>query len=143
MAQAVLSPEPAETVRVQRAARPGWWATARDFVTSYPYLIPVLFFFIGWQLWPIGTSLYLSFTDERFLDNQPANWVGLQNYRDLINDGLFWSGIKRALMFTAIFVPGMIFIPMVAAILVVGGVAGTALIGLGLLAAVQALPSRQ
>ncbi|CAN5787506.1 sugar ABC transporter permease [soil metagenome] len=118
MAQAALSPDPADTIRVRRPVRSAWMITVRDFITSYPYLIPVLFFFIGWQLWPIGTSLYLSFTDDRFLDNEQANWIGLQNYRTLISDDLFWSGIKRALTFTAIFIPGMIFIPMLAAILV-------------------------
>ena len=97
---------------------PAGWATGRDFVTSYPYLIPVLFFFIGWQLWPILASLHLSFTDERFLDNESANWIGLENYRTVIREELFWQGIKRALIFTAIFIPGMIFIPMMAAILV-------------------------
>jgi multiple sugar transport system permease protein len=118
MAQAALSPDPAESIQAQVTTRPGWVTGLRNFAGSYPYLIPVIFFFIGWQLWPIGTSLYLSFTDERFLDNQAPNWIGLQNYRDVIRDDLFWSGIKRALIFTAIFIPGMIFIPMLAAILV-------------------------
>ncbi|MEZ4498695.1 MAG: sugar ABC transporter permease [Thermomicrobiales bacterium] len=115
MAQA-LSPNPAS--RSVASSNSGWWRSARDFVGSYPYLIPVLFFFIGWQLWPILASLYLSFTDDRFLDNQPANFIGLDNYRTALNQGLFWHGIKRALIFTAIFIPGMIFIPMIAAILV-------------------------
>jgi multiple sugar transport system permease protein len=118
MAQAALSPDPAESIQAQVTTRPGWVTGLRNFAGSYPYLIPVIFFFVGWQLWPIGTSLYLSFTDERFLDNQAPNWIGLQNYRDVIRDDLFWSGIKRALIFTAIFIPGMIFIPMLAAILV-------------------------
>ena len=47
----------------------------------------------------------------------PANWVGLQNYRDVLSDGLFWRGVWRAFIFTSIFVPGMILIPMVIAVL--------------------------
>ena len=58
----------------------------------------------------------LSFTDDKFLDQAAANWIGLQNYRDVLNDALFWEGIKRAFIFTLIFVPGMIFIPMAAAV---------------------------
>ncbi|MGE3798296.1 MAG: carbohydrate ABC transporter permease [Thermomicrobiales bacterium] len=117
MAQAVSSDSlsPLGTTTAIRSSR---FRTAKEFATSYPYLIPVLFFFIGWQLWPILASLYLSFTDERFLDNESANWIGLANYRQVLQQELFWQGIKRALIFTAIFIPGMIFIPMIAAILV-------------------------
>jgi ABC-type sugar transport system permease subunit len=88
-----------------------------DALTTWPYLIPVIILFIGWQIIPIFEALRLSFTDDRFLDGMPANWIGLQNYRELIHDPLFWDGIKRALMFTAIFIPGILFIPMFVAVL--------------------------
>jgi multiple sugar transport system permease protein len=99
-------------------ARPGFGATVKHVLTSYPYLILAIFFFVGWQILPIYSSLRLSFTDDRFLDDQPANFVGLQNYRDVIGDQLFWTGIQRALIFTLIFLPGMIFIPMITAIFI-------------------------
>ena len=99
-------------------ARSGWTHTVRNFLTSYPYLILALFFFIGWQVLPIYSALSLSFTDDKFLDDAPANFIGLQNYRDVLSDDLFWQGIQRALIFTLIFLPGMIFIPMLAAIFI-------------------------
>lgn len=99
-------------------ARGGWTHTVRNFLTSYPYLILALFFFIGWQVLPIYSALSLSFTDDKFLDDAPANFIGLQNYRDVLSDHLFWQGIQRALIFTLIFLPGMIFIPMMAAIFI-------------------------
>lgn len=92
--------------------------TIRHFIHSYPYLLLALFFFIGWQVLPIYESLRLSFTDDKFLDQNPPNFIGLQNYRNILSDDLFWTGIQRALIFTLIFLPGMIFIPMVAAIFI-------------------------
>jgi multiple sugar transport system permease protein len=116
LAQAVA---PSETIRgavPARAVQTGRWRTALDFLRTYPYLLPAIFFFVGWQLIPIYDALRLSFTDDKFLDQVAANWIGLQNYRDVLNDGLFWEGLKRAFIFTLIFVPGMIFIPMFAAV---------------------------
>ncbi len=65
----------ASTVPVTHA-RPGFGATVKHVLTSYPYLILAIFFFIGWQILPIYSSLRLSFTDDRFLDEQPANSSG-------------------------------------------------------------------
>ena len=72
----------------------------------------------GGQILPIYDALRLSFTDDRFLDQVPAHSIWPpQNYRDLLHDDLFWKGILRAFIFTSIFVPGMIMIPMVIAVL--------------------------
>jgi multiple sugar transport system permease protein len=104
--------------RPAHKSRPAWLLTATDVLRSYPYLIPVIVFFIGWQIIPIYSALRISFTDDNFLDQVPAHWVGLQNYRALMHDDLFWRGLLRAATFTAIFLPGMLFIPMFIAILV-------------------------
>lgn len=118
MAQAVAPGDSAQTARAVVATRPAWMRVALDVVRTYPYLVPAIFFFAGWQLLPIIDSLRLSFTDDKFLDQLPARFVGLQNYRDLLHDSLFWKGVLRAFVFTSIFVPGMILIPMVLAVLV-------------------------
>jgi multiple sugar transport system permease protein len=103
---------------VVQKSRSGLGQTVKHVLTTYPYLILALFFFIGWQILPIYSALNVSFTDDRFLDDQAPNFIGLQNYRDVLSDDLFWEGIKRALIFTLIFLPGMIFIPMVTAIFI-------------------------
>jgi len=83
------------------------------------FLLPTVIFFVGWQLYPILRVLWMSFTDFHFLrTNQPVNWVGLQNYANALKDPLVWTGLERAAMFTAVFLPGMIFLPMLLAILV-------------------------
>ena len=116
MAQAVVPDEGVRGAVSSRSVFAGRWNSLLDVLRTYPYLLPVIIFFLGWQLLPIYDALRLSFTDDKFLDQADPNWIGLQNYRDVIRDPLFWEGVKRAFIFTLIFVPGMIFIPMAAAV---------------------------
>jgi multiple sugar transport system permease protein len=93
-------------------------ATTRRIGTTWPYLLPALFFFVGWQLYPIVRVLWISFTDYHFLTGGPTHWIGLRNYTDAFSDPLVRRGLLRALIFTVIFLPGMVFFPMVLAVLV-------------------------
>jgi len=88
-----------------------------NLIKTYPYILPAIILFAGWQILPIYSAFRLSLTDDRFLDKLPAHYIGLQNYRDVLHDRLFWRGIYHAFIFTCIFVPGMIMIPMVIAVL--------------------------
>jgi multiple sugar transport system permease protein len=116
VAQVAAPRDATHRVLTAKSARSGRWDTAINLLRTYPYLLPAIVFFLGWQIIPIYDALRLSFTDDKFLDQVAPNWVGLQNYRDVLQDGLFWEGIKRAFIFTSIFVPGMIFIPLLAAV---------------------------
>jgi multiple sugar transport system permease protein len=86
---------------------------------AWVFLLPTIVFFVGWQLYPIIRVLWMSFTDFHFLrTNQQVSWVGLQNYITAFQDPIVWTGLLRAAVFTALFLPGMIFVPMLLAILV-------------------------
>ncbi len=85
---------------------------------NWLYLLPALLFFIGYQLYPLLQVLYISFTDYRYLRPDPPNFVGLENFSNALADPIFWTGLWRAAIFTAIFLPGVIFIPLFVAILV-------------------------
>ncbi len=86
---------------------------------SWLFLLPTAVFFLGWQIYPILRVAWLSFTDYHFLrTGDPVNWVGFQNYREALADPLVRKGLLRAAGFTALFLPGMIFIPMMLAVFV-------------------------
>jgi trehalose/maltose transport system permease protein len=64
-------------------------------------------------VYPLGVTVYQSFTNKQFLGIEPTTWVGLQNYRDLIHDTVFRDSIVTTVKFTVItvffeFVLGMI-----------------------------------
>jgi trehalose/maltose transport system permease protein len=64
--------------------------------------------------YPLGQTIYYSFTDQQFLAGiEPTHWVGLENYKDLIHDTLFRDAVILTIKFTVItvlfeFVLGMI-----------------------------------
>ena len=65
-------------------------------------------------LYPLGKTVYQSFTNEEFLAGiEPTKWVGLENYRDLWHDTVFrdsvWTTVKFTLITVAFeFVLGLI-----------------------------------
>ncbi|MGH2549753.1 MAG: carbohydrate ABC transporter permease, partial [Thermomicrobiales bacterium] len=109
-------------------ARPGRrkGAAATEALGNWLFLLPAVAFFVLWQIWPIVQVAWISFTDFKFLDTNapttvfglPRGFIGFDNYKAALQDDLLWQGLKRALLFTALFVPGMILIPMVIATLV-------------------------
>ena len=97
------------------------WRSTTRFARTWPYLLPALFFFVGWQLLPIVRAAWISFTSFSFLlDDSPesARWVWFDNYVNAVQDPLVRDGLLKAAIFTAVFLPGMIFLPMVIAVLV-------------------------
>ncbi len=85
---------------------------------NWLYIVPALIFFIGYEVYPILQVLWISFTDYHYLRNTPAQFTGLQNYIDALTDPVVIQGLQRAAAFTAIFLPGMIILPLLLAILI-------------------------
>ena len=94
-------------------------ATAlRQGISPWMFLLPALLFFVGYQVYPIVRVVWISFTDYQFLTNAPANWVGFDNYANALRDPLMWQSLWRACLFTLMFLPGTIILPLLLAILV-------------------------
>lgn len=86
--------------------------------THWLYIVPAVFFFVLYQVYPIIRVLIISFTDYHYLRNDPVQWVGFENYANALNDPIVHQGLLRALTFTLMFLPGVIFVPLFLAILV-------------------------
>lgn len=70
---------------------------------SYLFIAPGIILFTVFMAVPVVASLYWSFTEYNVL--QPAHWVGLDNYRQIIfHDPRFW----KAAVNTAIYVVGVV-----------------------------------
>ena len=65
-------------------------------------LVPSLAVVAFVALYPLGKTIFQSFTDEEFLALNPVSWVGLENYKDLWNDTIFRDSIWTTLKFTVI-----------------------------------------
>lgn len=66
-------------------------------------LCPVLIMLGIFVIWPAGYAVYLSFQDWGFyLD---PKFVGLQNFKNVLYDPLFWNSVKLGLTFVLMTVP--------------------------------------
>jgi trehalose/maltose transport system permease protein len=75
--------------------------------------------------YPLGQTVYYSFTDQQFLAGiEPTHWVGLANYKDLIHDTLFRDAVVLTVKFTLITVIFEFLLGMIIALVVNSGFKG-------------------
>jgi multiple sugar transport system permease protein len=74
--------------RTKRATGP---AHRTDWKLALVLILPATAGFIVFAAVPVLRGIYLSFTRFRILT--PATWTGLDNYRRLLGDGVFWRSL--------------------------------------------------
>jgi multiple sugar transport system permease protein len=74
------------------------------------FIIPTILFLIVFNIFPLIYSLGYSFTDFRASANAPANFVGLQNYRELLNDPFIWSNFAITAKYVIVSVAGQVIV---------------------------------
>ena len=88
-------------------------------------LLPALAAVAFVALYPLGQTIYYSFTDQQFLAGiEPTHWVGLENYKDLIHDTLFRDAVVLTVKFTLITVIFEFVLGMIIALVVNSGFKG-------------------
>jgi ABC-type sugar transport system permease subunit len=100
-----LAAPPRETTPTAGAPR---WRSLREALTGYGFAAPYLLLFTVFLAAPIVASLVISFTDfslGAIDDPADAQFVGLQNYRDLAADEKFRSAAVNTAYFVAAGVP--------------------------------------
>lgn len=70
----------------------------------WAFLSVTLIFYVAFMGWPIISSIYYSFLDWSGLTAN-AKYVGLDNYRKLFQDKLFWNAFQNSFRYTVILVP--------------------------------------
>ncbi|HJR98283.1 MAG TPA: sugar ABC transporter permease [Actinomycetota bacterium] len=75
----------------------------REERAAYLFLSPWLLGLLAFWLIPIVGSLLLSFSEWNIIS--PPEWVGLENYRDMIDDRTFWVSIRVTLKYLILSVP--------------------------------------
>lgn len=63
----------------------------------------MLILFVVFRIWPAINGLLLSFQDYRI--NGPTTWVGLDHYRFLWQDDIFWHSLRITVIYAAMAVP--------------------------------------
>ncbi|MDX6369646.1 MAG: multiple sugar transport system permease protein, partial [Gaiellaceae bacterium] len=84
--------------------------------SAVAFALPMLAIFTAFSWYPITRLVVLSLQSTNLVD--PPNWVGLQNFRDVLSDPLFMTALRNTSYFAFL---ALIFgypIPLVAAVLI-------------------------
>ncbi|MFC1960581.1 carbohydrate ABC transporter permease [Chloroflexota bacterium] len=84
--------------------------------TPYLYIAPMMIGLIVFRLGPIIIAFIMSFT--RWNVRTAPTFIGLGNYQELLSSDTFWLVLKNTVLFAAIYVPGVIVLAMILALLV-------------------------
>jgi raffinose/stachyose/melibiose transport system permease protein len=91
-----LPPAPATTTRREERG-PSWRRHFNAEKLVVPaFLAPALFFIGVYLLWPIAGSIELSFFS--WNGSAPREFIGLDNWRALLNDSVFWQAFRNNLL---------------------------------------------
>ncbi len=113
MIDARVAPVPRD-VAPWRSAR--WRRTMRRTVTAYLFLLPALVILGTFLIYPLFASVWYSFHEYNAV--QPAEWIGLANYRELLDDEVFHQAFRNTLVYAAGVIPGCVILPLFMALLV-------------------------
>jgi raffinose/stachyose/melibiose transport system permease protein len=73
----------------------------RRHLTAWLFMVPMVVINVLVILGPSVATIYFSFTEWSGIG--PAEFVGLQNYRDLLADGDFWIAMWHNVVWTILF----------------------------------------
>ena len=81
-----------------------------DMTIRNLFIIPTIVFLIVFNIFPLLYSLGYSFTDFRASSSAPANFVGLQNYRELLADPYIWNNFTITAKYVIVSVIGQVIV---------------------------------
>ncbi|MBD3305339.1 ABC transporter permease subunit [candidate division KSB3 bacterium] len=97
----------------------------RNLWFPFLFLLPAATFLIIFMVYPMIDAILLSL--KRWDGVTPAVWVGLRNYRLLIEDRVFWEAMKNTIYFAGATVLLQSTIPLLVANLINTGIRGSAI----------------
>ena len=81
-----------------------------DIAIRNLFIIPTIIFLIVFNIFPLIYSLGYSFTDFRASTSAPANFIGLDNYRELLADPYIWTNFTITAKYVLVSVGGQVLV---------------------------------
>jgi multiple sugar transport system permease protein len=111
-AESTFAKPPASTVTVSR-----WRLSRRErrnLAMGLLFISPWIIGFLVFLVYPIYYTVRISFT--RYTGFGEQEWIGLENYRTILHDDLFWTAVYNTLYYTALAVPIGVVVAMILAL---------------------------
>ena len=77
----------------------------RETVAGYLFMLPSLFFFLVFVIYPMVMCVYTSFFDANMGKNTVDVFIGLGNYKELFQDTIFLGALKNTVTIVLVAVP--------------------------------------
>ena len=120
-----MSSSPPEAARVPRARRTSRLpARRRESLAAVGMVSPAVFLLMLFFVIPVVLTFALAFTNARLVSPTPAQFTGLQNFRTLLDDPVFYKSLRNTFYFAAVVVPLQGGLALVLALLVNAKVKG-------------------
>lgn len=81
---------------------------SRNVLSSYLMLLPALLLFGVFMFYPLVSALWTSLTDSSGISG--GEFIGLGNYRQMLDDGAFWRASFNTLLLAVVSVPLTLFL---------------------------------
>ncbi len=85
---------------------------------GYLFLLPYLILFFSFLILPLVYGFWLSLVDYEMLSPEGPGFVGLDNYREAMNDSYFWRAMKATGLYVGMAVPLVIGLALLMAVLI-------------------------
>lgn len=86
-----------------------------ELLQGYGFMLPTIIIMGTFVLFSVIYSLFISFTKVNLLGDVSYQFVGLQNYINLLNDERIWIAFKNTFSYVLVVVPAQTFIALVLA----------------------------
>jgi multiple sugar transport system permease protein len=121
-----MSSTPVDTAAAETREPPRRRSTPQsrsDTRAALLFISPWIIGFLIFTLWPVIYSGYLSFTDYDVIN--PPSYVGLDNYREMLEDDKVRLALRNTFVFTLMAVPSKIIVSLLLAMLLKQAARGT------------------
>lgn len=93
----------------------GRWQNISQNIWCYLYLLPLLALFLAFVVYPIFASAGYTLYNWAGVGN-PTQFVGLQNFQQVMTDPFFWQAFLHTFLYTAVLVPVQLCLALILAL---------------------------
>lgn len=86
--------------------------------SGYAFLLPYLILFFSFLILPLIYGFWLSLVNYEMLSPEAPAFVGLENYREALNDDYFWRAMKATGLYVGMAVPLVLGLALLMAVLI-------------------------
>ena len=99
----------------------GWRRAMKRTLSAYALSVPAIVLMLIMLIAPLASVFILALTDYQ-LGAPTFEFIGLQNFKALMGDSVFWTSLGNTLLYAALVVPGSVTLGLGAALLIESGV---------------------